>query len=677
MQRRIDEETIPGGRGERGHLAYSFLNHVCYQQHERLLPPLLPYGPYGPYGSAPYELSESAPKVPLLKEVSQEGKRYHLGRVRRPANVDLEACLGRRAAAVHRSERDPHAQARGHRAARHAADVDSTRKDTVAGPRDSTIVHPHAREARIVVARPLRLERLATDERTAPFHDPGAVHLERRLVSVEVLAREEEALLEAKGVPCAEADRLDPEIRPGLQERFPDPQSLGRHREELEPRLARVAGSGNEERRTSTGNGGVPRWWDGRSRSIRFPPPLDFRWNGARMGAPRGRRNEVDRDADKRLDAAQIHRRETLKEIRGARTLEGQAEPFRRAIRESDVRARVRREPGPDRCTRPCVAHEQEPVGREARHDDVVEDRAVFAQEMRVPRFTRQRGHIVRAEAIEERVCLRPIDENLAHVTHVEQADRAAHGEMLVHDPGILEGHLPSAELDHARPRPAVPFEQRGAQRHDGASRASMKASLRAKLMAAPHIARGHHGPVPGTPLRAELPHLRPGDPRDDLFVDAISNPDPEPRLAPVDPSDGRRLRGLGGVLGLPRGPRRRLLFRRHDPERARVRTSPLDAVERDLREEHGSDRGAHVRSPALRLRAAVPRQETGVPDQRLITRWSARGGRVRGARRTRDRAADSARRPRSDRDDEQRTRPPCARTTSGACHPPRHPAAG
>src|SRR2546429_1544976 len=37
MQRRIDEETIPGGRGERGQLAYSFLNHVCYTDGERLL----------------------------------------------------------------------------------------------------------------------------------------------------------------------------------------------------------------------------------------------------------------------------------------------------------------------------------------------------------------------------------------------------------------------------------------------------------------------------------------------------------------------------------------------------------------------------------------------------------------------------------------------------------------
>jgi hypothetical protein len=113
MRRNTNGETIPGGgRRERGHLTYSFLNHVCYQQHERLLPSLLPYGPHGPYGSAPYELSEGAPKVPLLMEESQEGERYQFGRVRRPANIDLEACLGRRMASVHQRERDPHAQTR-------------------------------------------------------------------------------------------------------------------------------------------------------------------------------------------------------------------------------------------------------------------------------------------------------------------------------------------------------------------------------------------------------------------------------------------------------------------------------------------------------------------------------------------------------------------------------------
>src|SRR2546428_4422544 len=195
--------------------------------------------------------------------------------------------------------------------------------------------------------------------------------------------------------------------------------------------------------------------------------------------------------------------------------------------------------------------------------------------------------------------------------------------------------------------------------------------------MAAPLIARGHHGPVPGTPLRAEPAQLRRGDSRDVLYADAVPDPDPKPGLAAVDPSGGRRLRGLGGVLRLPRGPRRWLLLRRHDPEGARVRSPHLDAVERGLREEHGSDRGADVRPLAVRLRAAVPRQETRVPDQRLITQSSGRGGRVRGARRTRDCAADSARRPRCGWADGPRTRPPVARTTSGACRPPRRPVAG
>src|SRR5207244_1374877 len=350
-------------------------------------------------------------------EPSQEGEAHDAPGTPRPANIDVKRSSLRAVTFLEGCEPDPHAQARRHRSARRVADVDSTGKDAVTRPRDSPIVHPHSNEAWIIVARPLRLKRLATNERPAPFHDPGAVHVERRLVSVEVLAGQEEAFLEAKRVPRAKADRLDPEVRAGLQEGFPDPQSLGRGREELEPRLSRVAGSGDQERGTSTGNGGVPRWRDGGSVRIRFPPPLDFRWNRARMGAPRGRRYEIDRHAGKGLHAAQVHRREPLKEIRGARTRERQ--------------------------------EERSPRG--SRHG----------------RLARQRGYVDRAEATEERVGCRPLDENLAHVTHVEQADRAAHGEMLVNDPGILEGHLPSAELDHARPRRAMPFEQRSAQRHE------------------------------------------------------------------------------------------------------------------------------------------------------------------------------------------------------------------
>src|SRR5256885_7924651 len=196
-------------------------------------------------------------------EVSQEGEGYPPGSMRRPANVDLEACLGRRMAAVHRCERDPDAQTRRHRATRHMPDVDSTGKDAVPRPWDAPVVHPHTYEPRIVVARALHLEGLAADEGSAPLDDPGAVHLERRLVSVEVLPGQKIALFQAKRVPRPEADRLDPEVRPGFQERLPDPQSLGRCRKELESRLSCVPRSCDEKRGPSTGNGGVPCGRDG------------------------------------------------------------------------------------------------------------------------------------------------------------------------------------------------------------------------------------------------------------------------------------------------------------------------------------------------------------------------------------------------------------------------------
>src|SRR5438128_532530 len=143
------------------------------------------------------------------------------------------------------------------------AHVDSMGKHAVAGPRYPSVLHPHPHKAWIIIPCPLRLERLAADERSAPLDDPGAVHLERRLMPVEVLSGEEVAFLEAERVPRPEADRLDPEVPAGLEERFPDPQSLGRHREELESRLSCVPRSCDEKRGPSTGNGGVPCGRDG------------------------------------------------------------------------------------------------------------------------------------------------------------------------------------------------------------------------------------------------------------------------------------------------------------------------------------------------------------------------------------------------------------------------------
>src|SRR5438094_6534136 len=106
------------------------------------------------------------------------------------------------------------------------ADIDSTGKDAVAGPRYPSVLHPHPHKAWIIIPCPLRLQRLAADERAAPLDDPGAVHLERRLMPVEVLPGQEVALLQAQRVPRSQANRPDPQVRPARPERSPAPRSL-------------------------------------------------------------------------------------------------------------------------------------------------------------------------------------------------------------------------------------------------------------------------------------------------------------------------------------------------------------------------------------------------------------------------------------------------------------------
>src|SRR5205809_5766973 len=97
---------------------------------------------------------------------------------------------------------------------------------------------------------------------------------------------------------------------------------------------------------------------------------------------------------------------------------------------------------------------------------------------MRVPCLAGGRGHVICTETIEERVRHRTLDEDLAHVAHVEQSHGAANGEMFVDNAGVLEWHLPSAECDEPRVRGAVPFEERSPQRH-GDRNARVDESLR------------------------------------------------------------------------------------------------------------------------------------------------------------------------------------------------------
>src|SRR3989475_11067705 len=124
------------------------------------------------------------------------------------------------------------------------------------------------------------------------------------------------------------------------------------------------------------------------------------------------------------------------------------------------------------------------------------------------------------------------------------------------------------------------------------ATRVRIKAFLPAKLTPTRLVARGHHGYFPRAPLRAQRPVLRPRDPRHGLFPHPVPRTDTEPGLAEVDPSCGRRVRGMGSVPRLPRRARGRVLLHRHDSSSDGARAAHLYDVEGTVREEHAADRG-------------------------------------------------------------------------------------
>ena len=81
---------------------------------------------------------------------------------------------------------------------------------------------------------------------------------------------------------------------------------------------------------------------------------------------------------------------------------------------------------------------------------DVVDESAVFVEQPGILRLADlQSGRVVSRDVIDEGAGLRPADFDLAHVADVEQAHGFAHGMVLVEDAGVLDGHVPAAEIDH------------------------------------------------------------------------------------------------------------------------------------------------------------------------------------------------------------------------------------
>ena len=85
-------------------------------------------------------------------------------------------------------------------------------------------------------------------------------------------------------------------------------------------------------------------------------------------------------------------------------------------------------------------------------------------QQLRVERLVDfEAGDVVGDEALEEVERAGAFEVELAHVADIEEASALADGAMLVEDAGVLDGHLPAAELDEPRAEGDVPVVEGGA----------------------------------------------------------------------------------------------------------------------------------------------------------------------------------------------------------------------
>src|SRR5207248_521901 len=88
------------------------------------------------------------------------------------------------------------------------------------------------------------------------------------------------------------------------------------------------------------------------------------------------------------------------------------------------------------------------------------------------------RGGVVGVDVLDEVQRVGAAEGEAAHVADVEQARGGAHRAMFIDDGGVLHGHVPAAELDHAAAVGRVPVVQGGAQGHGTSFGAVRAASL-------------------------------------------------------------------------------------------------------------------------------------------------------------------------------------------------------
>ena len=96
-------------------------------------------------------------------------------------------------------------------------------------------------------------------------------------------------------------------------------------------------------------------------------------------------------------------------------------------------------------------------------HKQIVDECAAIRHQPRIMRLAdgELRG-VIAGNVLDQINRVRAADFNLAHVAHVKQPRCGARRHVFRDDSGILHGHVPSAEVDHLGPHPAMDRVKRG-----------------------------------------------------------------------------------------------------------------------------------------------------------------------------------------------------------------------
>jgi hypothetical protein len=99
------------------------------------------------------------------------------------------------------------------------------------------------------------------------------------------------------------------------------------------------------------------------------------------------------------------------------------------------------------------VHHDAVALGREEIHDQVVDHAAGFVQHAGIQRLARhgQPGHVVGQQAAQVVAGAGSGEVQRAHVGNVEHAGVAPHGVVFLDLRAVMDGHLPTGEIDHLR----------------------------------------------------------------------------------------------------------------------------------------------------------------------------------------------------------------------------------